>query len=110
MNSIQVTFEFQVVELVKIPERGSLIDLLDSVALYSKLDIDYWIAITSGEVGGNWFFNTKPMKDSISGKRLWVITSKGWERQFSPPSLFVHTIAIRVGNLYPYVRTLYSLV
>jgi hypothetical protein len=28
------------------------------------------------------------IKETVSGKRLWIITSKNWEKYRSPPSLF----------------------
>jgi hypothetical protein len=36
----------------------------------------------------NWFFTTRSIEQTKSKKRLWIITSKLWERFYSPPSVF----------------------
>jgi hypothetical protein len=64
-----------------------IINWLDNIALRDH-SIDYWIAITSEGIEENWFFTTKALKETKSRKRLWIITSKHWERFYSPPSLF----------------------
>jgi hypothetical protein len=114
MNHNQNVFEFQVLEINIIPKDLRLLEWLDNeshkasfdrnywifewldnIALKTSFDVDYWIAITNQQILGNFFFDTidikqKPGKKrwAKSGKRLWVITSRYWERYFSPPSLF----------------------
>ena|SRR5215831_10401966 len=53
--------------------------------------IDYWIGITSNEVGHEHFQWTL-RTNKRNGKIFNIITSKGWERDFSPPSLFEYIV------------------
>lgn len=64
-----------------------ILNWLDNIALRDP-SLDYWIAITSEGIEENWFFTTKGVKETKSRKRLWIITSRHWERFYSPPSLF----------------------
>jgi hypothetical protein len=94
MNKHQKIFEFQIVKLEKLPYPGSqLFYWLDNFALGHSKSIDYWIAITSENIPGHsknedYHFETISIEEIYSCKRLWIITSLGWERYYSPPSVF----------------------
>jgi hypothetical protein len=91
-NKHQSIFEFQIVELRELPEWGShLLYWLDDIALKGSKSIDYWIAITSEKIPGReegYHFDTMEIEETYSCKRLWLITTLGWERDYSPPSVF----------------------
>lgn len=107
MNYVQRIFQFQVIRPFflektyfqeRFPYKDPISkedkDILDWFydEITSKLDgtvanINYWIGITSQNVGQNWFFRVRKVpKDK--GKMLSVITSEYWEKLLSPPSLF----------------------
>jgi hypothetical protein len=101
MNSQQSIFEFQIIdsERIKIPRcplnRDIIVNWLDNFALQDKIfatkarsAVDYWVAITSEILQGNWFFTTERIRRTKSSKRIWIITSKDWKRYYSPPSVF----------------------
>lgn len=98
MNHYQNTFEFQVIDLDTIPKmdnKESLLDWLDRFALEnSNLNINYWMGITSEPVAGHktWHFDKKTEKETKSSRLLWIITSRGWEKHRSPPSLFEYLL------------------
>lgn len=52
--------------------------------------MDYWIGITSNEIGGEHFQWT--CEATGSGKIFTIMTSKGWQRKFSPPSVFEYIV------------------
>jgi hypothetical protein len=56
--------------------------------------VDYWIAITSEKIKEKpgYHFYSPDIEKNQSGKRLWIITSRGWERDRSPPSLFEYLL------------------
>jgi hypothetical protein len=108
LNYVQSIFEFQVIrpdfmETVFFPQsfphnnKNILQWFHDEMT--SKLegkvsDVDYWIGITSQNVGENWCFKVGEVPGG-GGKMLSIITSQFWERVFSPPSLFEY-IAISI--------------
>lgn len=120
MNSIQSLFDFQIITLFEDEDKEFYIDkekiTLDNfdkeIAKMEKLantneenkfnkfkKIDYWIGITSKtitdvhnneEYSGHFLTVSKQLKGSK--KLLGLITSKDWNKKFSPPSLFEYIV------------------
>jgi hypothetical protein len=114
MNQHQNIFEFQVVDIpeeVMIPQKKSITNLLRRIIMKSpkkndtlgwvddfaseqrELSIDYWIGITSELILSHNTWHLERKKSTKSKKMVWIITSKGWEKHRSPPSLFEYLLA-----------------
>lgn len=99
MNYIQNIFEFQVIrpnfmDEISFPhsfphENKNIMqwfhDEITNKLVGRVSNVDYWMGLTSLNVGENWFFKVGRVQE---GKMLSIITSQYWERDFSPPSLF----------------------
>jgi hypothetical protein len=113
MNSIQGTFDYQVIAFdfdraLEEVQRQDIVDWFDeevknfeSTQKTGTYKIDYWIGITSKNVGKNWFFQTRRKDDAKSGKFVGIITSDTWEKEYSPPSLFEYlSITVSILSMY----------
>ncbi len=104
MNSVQRIFDFRIIvhaqgfPAFKIPTIDHDIDLFvwldEEISKFEaskegmNYQIDYWIGITSEDLGRNRFVQGMGKFEGISGKPLWLITSSDWQEVHSPPSLF----------------------
>jgi hypothetical protein len=61
---------------------------------YTDIKLDHWVVIISSRFDNNYFVKL--------GREITYITTKGWEKKYSPPSLFeylLHTILLSILNL-----------
>jgi hypothetical protein len=77
-------------------DKEKLFEWLDKfVEKRSDLNINYWMGITSELMQDhkNWHFEGMAAKETKSHRILWTITSRKWEENRSPPSLFEYLLA-----------------
>ena len=126
MNSIQSLFDFQIITLFKDEDQEFKIDDPETlhnfdkeIAKMEKLaddnnkknnrkkfkNIDYWIGITSKAIiddeGHDGHFLATLTENRESQKLVGLITSKDWNKNFSPPSLFEYiTLSVYICGIY----------
>lgn len=93
LNKIQKCFEFEFQDLEEYPlKNGDLSEIEDIIHCFSRqiekeeLEGDYFVGITSYEIEENHFMVVS------KGGDISVITTKGWDKHFAPPSVFEYII------------------
>lgn len=89
LNKVQQCFEFEFLDIEKYPLNEPTDTLLSDFATVvdeEELSADFFIGIVTYEIGENFFWLA-----SVGGNRS-IITTKGWKRYFSPPSVFEYVI------------------
>lgn len=128
MNSIQSLFDFQIITLFEEEDKEfyigreniTLDDFDKEIAKMEELakdednknknkkkfkNIDYWIGITSKKIkddeGHDGHFLATLTENGESQKLVGLITSKDWNKNFSPPSLFEYiALSVYICGIY----------
>jgi len=94
LNKIQKCFEFEFPDIEEYPfdekdfayeDTSALLDFTDIIQK-EEVDADYFIGIASCEIAENYFWIAS------QGGNTSIITTKGWEKLFAPPSVFEYVI------------------
>jgi hypothetical protein len=102
LNKVQHSYEFTFPDFVDAPSfeghftTEAILNDFFQIVLKSGEKPDYWILITKASLEGNYF--------SVSTGNISIITTFGWQKYFSPPSLFEYLLNSSVAcllNMHP---------
>jgi hypothetical protein len=115
MNKVQGIFDFQVITLDKKDNFNLATTSVNPQYFDNEISkmkntgnskfqgIDYWIGVSSKGITQGYFL-LAPKSTSTVGKlneKVAIVTSKDWDREFSPPSLFEYiAMSVLICSLY----------
>jgi hypothetical protein len=115
MNRVQEVFEFHAITLhpkeddnITIPTKSIDWDYVENEITKMRRsekpkfqNIDYWICITSEHIVDEYYFGAWRKMIDEHYQYFAIITSKGWDEYYSPPSLFEYiTLSVLICSIY----------